>query len=450
MSAASRVTAVVVGAGHNGLAMSKRLSDRGVDHVVLERSEVANSWRTQRWDSFTMLTPNWQARLPGLRVRRRRSGRLHDRRRDRRASSRRYADTIDGTGRGRDDGDHGAADRRRLRGRHRSGHVAVPVRRVGRGCVQPPEHPGSRGGSSRRGRPGQPARLPASRSTRRRWRPRGRRRGNRSPARRGDPCLGSAGDAVGRRARSDADGRTAAPTSSTGWRPSDVSTSATTRSRRSSKARKVASPQLVGTPERRTLDLNSVTDSGVQLRGRLGAIRDGVAMFSGGLRNHCALADQKLGRLLDDIDAWIDEHGLDAEVGPAERYEPTRVARGAPLTLDLNSGEITTIVWATGFRPDLSWVDLPVFDPAGHLRHDGGVVDAPGVYFLGASFLRRRRSSFLHGAVDDTQGSGRPPRRPPRDGSVISASSRCSRTAGPDRATRGPRARAQRRARSPG
>jgi putative flavoprotein involved in K+ transport len=126
-------------------------------------------------------------------------------------------------------------------------------------------------------------------------------------------------------------------------------------------------------------------------------------MFSGGLRNHCTLADQKLGRLLDDIDTWIADHGLHDAVGPVERYEPTRVTRGAPLTLDLNSGEITTIVWATGFRPDLSWVDLPVFDAAGHLRHDGGVVDAPGVYFLGASFLRRRRSSFLHGSVDDTR-----------------------------------------------
>ncbi len=168
------------------------------------------------------------------------------------------------------------------------------------------------------------------------------------------------------------------------------------------KARKVASPQLVGTPERRTLDLNSLTEAGVQVRGRLGTIRDGVALFSGGLRNHCALADQKLGRLLDDIDRWIAEHGLEGEAGPVQRYEPTRVARGAPLTLDLCSGEIATIIWATGFRADLSWVDLPVFDAAGHLRHDGGVVDAPGVYVLGSSFLRRRRSSFLHGAVDDT------------------------------------------------
>lgn len=168
------------------------------------------------------------------------------------------------------------------------------------------------------------------------------------------------------------------------------------------RARKVASPQLVGTPERRTLDLNRLIDDGVELRGRLGAIRDGVAMFSGGLRNHCALADQKLGRLLADIDDWITAQGLDDEVGPPEGFEPTRVGTGVPLTLDLRRGEIRSVVWATGFRPDLSWVDLPVFDAEGRLRHDGGVVDAPGVYFLGGAFLRRRRSSFIHGAAGDT------------------------------------------------
>jgi putative flavoprotein involved in K+ transport len=70
--------------------------------------------------------------------------------------------------------------------------------------------------------------------------------------------------------------------------------------------------------------------------------------------------------------------------------------------LDLRSGGIATIVWATGFRPDLSWVDLPAFDHAGRLRHDGGVVDCPGVYALGSTFLRRRKSSFVHGAADDT------------------------------------------------
>ena len=59
------VTAVVVGAGHSGLVMSRHLTERSIDHVVLERGEVANSWRTQRWDSLRLLTPNWMTRLPG-------------------------------------------------------------------------------------------------------------------------------------------------------------------------------------------------------------------------------------------------------------------------------------------------------------------------------------------------------------------------------------------------
>ena len=55
----------MIGAGHAGLAMSKCLADRGIEHVVLERGEVANSWKTERWDSLRLLTPNWQSRLPG-------------------------------------------------------------------------------------------------------------------------------------------------------------------------------------------------------------------------------------------------------------------------------------------------------------------------------------------------------------------------------------------------
>src|SRR6516225_11981244 len=59
-----QTTAVVVGAGHAGLAMSRRLTERSIDHVVLERGEIAHSWRTQRWPSLRLLTPNWQLRLP--------------------------------------------------------------------------------------------------------------------------------------------------------------------------------------------------------------------------------------------------------------------------------------------------------------------------------------------------------------------------------------------------
>ena len=61
-----RTGTVVIGAGHTGLAVSYLLSQRSIDHVVLERGEVANTWRTERWDSLRLLTPNWQTRLPGF------------------------------------------------------------------------------------------------------------------------------------------------------------------------------------------------------------------------------------------------------------------------------------------------------------------------------------------------------------------------------------------------
>jgi putative flavoprotein involved in K+ transport len=73
------------------------------------------------------------------------------------------------------------------------------------------------------------------------------------------------------------------------------------------------------------------------------------------------------------------------------------------LVLDLRGGEIGSVVWATGFHPDYSWLDVPVVDRKGHLRHDGGVVDAPGLYAIGLPVLRRRRSSFIHGAEDDAR-----------------------------------------------
>ena len=169
------------------------------------------------------------------------------------------------------------------------------------------------------------------------------------------------------------------------------------------RARRLPSPQLVGTPERTTLDLNALTAMGVGLVGRWAAVRDGRALFSGGLRNLFSLADLKMARLLDGFDEWARAHGCDAEVGPPERFSPTRVPESTRLQLDLASGEIRTIVWATGFRPDYGWLDVPVVDAKGQLRHEGGVVDSPGLYALGLPVLRRRKSTFIHGIEDDAR-----------------------------------------------
>ena len=169
------------------------------------------------------------------------------------------------------------------------------------------------------------------------------------------------------------------------------------------RARRVPSMQLAGTPERATFDLNALTNAGVKLVGRLAGMSGSQAQFSGSLRNKCELADLKLGRLLDTIDEWASASGLDDSVPPPHRFPPTVVSDSPPLGLDLASGEIKTVIWATGFRPDYSWIDIPVFDGKGMLRHDGGVVDSPGMFLLGSPFLRRRKSSFIDGARADAQ-----------------------------------------------
>lgn len=170
------------------------------------------------------------------------------------------------------------------------------------------------------------------------------------------------------------------------------------------RARRLPSPQLVGTPEHASLDLNVLRAAGVEIVGRLAMIREGRALFSGGLVNQFALADLKMNRLLGTFDDWARSHTPEPEVGPPERFEPTHAPARPRLSLDLRSGEIRSIVWATGFRPDYRWLDVPVLDRNGELRHDGGVVaEAPGMYAMGLPVLRRRKSTFIIGAEDDAR-----------------------------------------------
>lgn len=402
MAPGRSVSTVIIGGGHSGLAMSKQLSDRGIDHVVLERGDVASSWINQRWDSFTLLTPNWQTRLPGSSY----DGDDPDgfmTGAEIAAFIQRYATSVDApvhaqttvsAVRPSTDGYEVVTDQ----GPWRCSSVVLAS-----GACNLPSAPAFADALPRDVFAVNPLEY---------------RRANDLPEG-GVLVVGAAATGVQLAEEIHASGRPV--TLSVGehvrmprtYRGRDIQHWMEAIGRLDErydevpeilKARGVASPQLIGTPERRTLDLNALTDAGVRLCGRLGAIRDGVALFSGGLRNNCALADQKLARLLDEIDEWIAANAESGggELDPPLRLEPTRVPPNAPLTIDLRSGEINTVVWATGFRPDFSWVELPVFD-GGRLRHDGGVVvDAPGAYFLGGTFLRRRRSSFIHGAAADT------------------------------------------------
>jgi putative flavoprotein involved in K+ transport len=169
------------------------------------------------------------------------------------------------------------------------------------------------------------------------------------------------------------------------------------------RARNVPSMQLVGSPERETLDLNALGAIGVKLVGRLAGIRDGKAQFSGALRNQCVLSDLKMNRLLDAIDVWAKENGLDGEIEAPTRLPPTEVEESPPLMLDFAKGHIKTILWCTGYRPDYSWLRAPILDRKGTIRHDGGVTPLPGLYLMGMQFLRRRNSALIDGAGNDAR-----------------------------------------------
>ncbi|MEM7221788.1 MAG: NAD(P)-binding domain-containing protein [Pseudomonadota bacterium] len=391
----------MIGAGHAGLAMSRCLADRSIDHVVLERGEVANSWRTERWDSLRLLTPNWQSRLPGF-----------------------------GYGGNDPDGYRNMTETIAFLDRYAE-VIAAPVETHCRVTSVKQADGGylveSEGGDWRAktvvmasgacnipSLPKVADKVPAEIYT---VSPMDYRNPDQLPEG-GVLVVGAS-----------ASGTQLAYEIHRSGRPVTISVGEHIRAPRVyrgkdiewwmdvagvhderydeiddiKRARRVPSLQLTGSDERMTLDLNLLTAMGVKLVGRLAGFNETKAQFSGSLRNQCALSDLKMNRLLTLIDEWATENGLDGEHAPAHRLEPTAVEDSPPLLLDLKAANIRSIIWASGFRPDTSWLEVPVFDRKGQVRHDGGVVEAPGLYLMGLQFLRRRKSALIDGAGDDAR-----------------------------------------------
>lgn len=395
------VDVVVIGAGHSGLAMSHWLTARSIDHVVLERGEVANSWRHERWDSLRLLTPNWLCRLPEFC----------------------YA--------GVDPDGYMTMDEVVEFVTNYAAAIAAPVC-LNTTVLSVETFAGGYRVTTDRGVWRCRALVVASGAF-------------------NVPVIPAVRQAVPKDivqltpheyrnpAQLDTGGVLVVGASATGVQLADeiqraghpvtiavgehVRLPRVYRGRDIQwwmhvagildqrydevddvvRARRVPSPQLVGSPARSSMDLNVLASHGVRLVGRLAGIRDGKAQFSGSLKNVCALADLKMDRLLATIEEWAEDKGYADHLAPAERFQPTRVPHSSTLSIDLKSREIRTIVWATGYRPDYSWLKLPVLDRKGWIKHDGGVADAPGLYVTGLPFLRRRKSSFIHGAEDDAR-----------------------------------------------
>jgi putative flavoprotein involved in K+ transport len=391
---------VVIGAGHAGLAMSQCLSARSIDHVVLERGEVGNSWRHGRWDSLRLLTPNWQTRLPGHRY----------------AGSdpdgymtmpqvvefiEEYASLVGAPVRTGTTVTSVSAEGDGYRVETDHGRWQCRAVVIASGACQIPVVP-----SIAAALPGSVQTLTAN--------------DYRNPGQLDDSGVLIVGaSATGLQLAEEIQRSGRHVTLAVGehirmpriYRGLDIQwwldATGILDERYDEvddivRARRVPSPQLIGSPQR-SLDLNTLVERGVEIVGRFVGLSDGKAQFSGSLRNHCAMADLKLERLLQRIDTWAERDGKSAQSGPPERFAATRVADAPRLSLHLQRERIGTLIWATGFKPDYGWLRVPAFDRKGDLRHDGGVVPVPGLYVLGLNFMRRRKSSSIDGAADDVR-----------------------------------------------
>jgi putative flavoprotein involved in K+ transport len=380
--------------------MSRRLTERSLDHVLLERGEIANSWRTERWDSLRLLTPNWLTRLPGA--------------------------AYEGCDR---DGFMTVPELVTFVGSYATAinapvHTQTTVTRVAgtssgyevttdRGIWHCTTLVIANGASSLPNVPALAAAVPGSIDTLTPLT-------YRSPESLSDRRVLIVGASATGVQLADEIQRSGRPvTLAVGehvrlprtYRGRDIfwwMDAANVLDERYDevddliRARHVPSPQLIGSPEHRSIDLNSLGRLGVQMVGRLCGMQDGVAQFSGGLANTCRLADLKMNRLLNRFDIWADSSESDIDE-PPHQFEPTSVPSSPTLEIDLEADDVGTIIWATGYRPDYHWLDLPVVDRKGHIRHTGGIVSsAPGMYVLGGNLLRTRRSSYIAGADEDT------------------------------------------------
>jgi putative flavoprotein involved in K+ transport len=381
--------------------MSRCLTERSIVHIVVERGEVANSWRTERWDSLRLLTPNWQSRLPGF-------GYDGDDPHGYRTMPEvidfldRYATVISAPVQtntkvtsvsAADSGFVVATDQG-------TWHCRTVV--LASGACNVPRVPAIA------------AAVPSGIAT-------VTSMDYRNPRQLEDGGVLVVGaSATGTQLADEIHRSGRQVTLAVGehvraprvYRGKDIEwwmDVAGVHDERYDKvddidrARRVPSLQLAGSPERTTLDLNALSGIGVTLVGRLAGIFDGKAQFSGSLHNNCAMADLKMNRLLGTIDEWATENGLDGEVDAPHRLAPTKVESAPPLSRDLTKGEIRTIVWATGYRPDYSWLHVPVLDRKGQVRHDGGITAHPGMYLMGMQFLRRRKSALIDGAGEDAR-----------------------------------------------
>ncbi len=395
---------VIVGAGHAGLAASQRARAAGLDHVVLERREVGDSWRSQRWDSFTLNTPNAMNRLPGSPYR------------------------------GSEPEAFASRDAWVARLEQYVREHALPVRT--NTPVSALEQSGdafriTAGGERMDARSVivasgtvNAAKVPAVAQALDPAIARATTAGYRGP---GDLppggvlVVGSAQSGVqivedllhagrsvhlstgqvGRAPRRLRGRDTLVWLTETGWldqRPADLPDPA---------MRSWAQPQISGVgPRGHTVSLQSLAAQGVTLLGHLDGVDGTRVRFASDLGHHMAFADEAARRMREHVDEHISRRGTDAppsEPDPADEPVADPGSFTGPLEFDLAERGITSVVFSTGFTADFSWLRLPAVDGRGVPIHVEGRSPVPGLWFLGLAWLRTRKSGIIWGAVEDSK-----------------------------------------------
>lgn len=391
-----RTDAVIIGAGQAGLAMSRCLGALGVEHVVLERGRIAERWRSARWDSLRLLTPNWMTRLPG-RVYRgpdpdgfmsmpEVAGLLED------YAAAFAAPVIEGTEvRAVRPAAFGGYVVETTDGVWHSRTVALATGACDRPAVPsisralPPEIVQMAPSAYRR-----PADLPDG----------------------GVLVVGAAATGVqlaeelhrsGRPVTLSVGRHTRVPRRYRGqdimaWLDrAGILAEPAAAVRDLKRARTQPSFQLAGRSDGGAVDLASLNALGIRIAGRTAAIEGGTVRFHDDLTETLGRAQATLDRLLERLD------GVAGPGDPPPEPEARRpiALPPSPVHLDLAAEGIRSVVWATGYRRAYGWLQVPVLDDCGEIIHEGGVTPAPGVYVLGLSLLRRRNSTFIDGVGAD-------------------------------------------------
>jgi putative flavoprotein involved in K+ transport len=391
---------IVIGAGQAGLAVSRCLSDRSVDHVVLERGRVADRWRTERWDSLRLLTPNWMSRLP--------SWSYDGPDPDGFMTAIEVADFFARYARSSDAPveEQSAVESLRFDGEEyelRTTDASWTAARVviATGWCDRPAIPAMAGELSPDVRQLAPNRYRNPGSV-----PDGGVLvvgASATGVQLADELRSAGRDvvlAVGRHSR--------LPRRYRGmdifWWLDRIGIRDKTIDEMPDpvRARHEPSLQLVGGPDRRSVDLTTLQDAGVQIAGRVVGMDGRHVRFAEDVNHTVTEADRRMRRVLAEIDRHIDETGLADEVLAPEAMAPVRPAP-APDRLDLRDRGITSVVWATGHRRTYPWLHVPVLDEHGEIRNARGVTPVPGLYVLGQHFQHARNSDSIDGVGRDAE-----------------------------------------------